>query len=244
MKPALSEFTSAGFMITRPVTRPSCFSADLLPERIVSLSRCISNFVPDTWCIEWTQDSRENRLEEARRFDLDAAGLARLTARVTPHFGTSLGWPNTVFDHQLAVQLVEILLAGVPDVTLLELGLHSSLTKRFCREAEPPAQQPGFAPNGRHGLYEAILKRRSLSEGGHVLGFEPLVIEDSLSHSWLCNRLETPVAEHLGIRPNSSGMIDTFEDACRCVEYISREDVGAEPGLWIPWLIIEHPTGR
>ena len=75
-----------------------------------------------------------------------------------------------------------------------------------------------------------------------LLGFEPLVFNGGLSCSWLCNGLETTVAEQLGIRPNASGLISTFEEACRCVEFISRDEIGAEPGLWLPWLVIEHPT--
>jgi hypothetical protein len=181
-------------------------------------------------------------VEEARAFALDAKALSKLTAWVTPQFDTAIGWPNVVLNFHVASQLVEKFLGGLPDVKVLELALHNSLTERFCNEAEPPHQQPGFAPIGRQGVHEAILKGRSPADGGRVLGFEPVVFDHSLSCSWLCNSLDTTVAEHLGIRPNSCGMIDQFDDACRCVEYISRDEVGAEPGLWLPWLIIEHPT--
>lgn len=242
MTPALSEFVSAGFVVTRLIARPPYVSAELLPEKIVSASGCIASFVPDTWCIEWTQDSLESRVEEARAFGLDAEALSKITARLTPQFGSSIGWPNVIFDYHVASQLVERFFDKVPDVKLLELALHNSLTARFCSEAEPPPQQPGFAPIGHQGVHEAILKGRSPTESGNVLGFEPVVFDQSLSCTWLCNSLDTSVAEHLGIRPNPSGMVGEFEDACSCVEYISREDVGAEPGLWLPWLIIEHPT--
>ncbi|MEZ6069302.1 MAG: hypothetical protein R3C10_03315 [Pirellulales bacterium] len=181
-------------------------------------------------------------MKEAQAFALDADALAKLAAWVTPQFGSSIGWPNVIFNYDVAVQLVERFLDRLPDVKVLELALHNSLTEKFCTEAEPPPQQPGFAPQGRQGVHEAILEGQPPTEGGHVLGFEPVVFDYSLSCSWLCNGLEKLVAEHLGIRPNSSGFVGEFEDACSCVDYISRDDVGAEPGLWLPWLIIEHPT--
>jgi hypothetical protein len=242
MAQSLSEFCSCGFLITRSVPRPCYVSAELLPERIASVSTCISKFVPDTWCIEWTGDSQESRLEDARAFDLDLEVLRKVTDWVTPRFGGLIGWPNIVFDLGTARQLVEQFLGELDDIKVLELGLHKSLIEAFCDEAEPSPQQPGFAPIGRQGIHEAVLKRRPLALGGCIQGFEPLVFDGSLSHSWLCNSLETSVSKHLDIRPNSFGMIDQFEEARACVEYISRDEVGAEPGLWLPWLIIEHPT--
>ena len=41
------------------------------------------------------------------------------------------------------------LLGTLPDVRVLELGLHQSMVDDFCKEAEPPPQKPGFAPTGR-----------------------------------------------------------------------------------------------
>jgi hypothetical protein len=48
MEIQLSDFVSAGFLVTREVDRPSYVSAELLPARIVSASGCIAPFVPDT----------------------------------------------------------------------------------------------------------------------------------------------------------------------------------------------------
>ncbi len=238
--PALTEFISAGFFITRPVARPPYVSADLLPAPFLSASGCFSHFIPDTWCIEWTTETPEIRIEQSKAFGLDFAGLAKATSWVTPKFDHSIAWPNVILDIQVARQLVETFLIALPDVKVLELALHRSQVDPFCQKAEPPPQQPGFAPVGRQGVHEAILKGKLPTERGRILGFEPLVFEYMLSCSWLCNGLETAVAEHLNIRPNRHGFIDTFDDACRCVDYIARDDVGAEPGLWLPWLIIDH----
>jgi hypothetical protein len=211
-----------------------------LPEQIISASGCIATFIPDTWCIEWTQDTSKNRSEEAKTFGLDDSRVLDMIKWVTPKFNDTIVWPNIVIDITVAVRLVGTFLSNLPDVRLLEIALHKSQTDEFCLVAEPPPQQPGFAPNGRQGVHEAILKTKSPSKDGHVLGFEPLVFDYSLSCSWLCNRLDTVVAEHLNIRPNQHGFVETFAEACQCVEYISKNDVGAEPGLWLPWLLLDH----
>lgn len=158
MTSALSEFVSAGFLITRAIPRPSYFSADLLPEQIVTASGCIANFIPDTWCIEWAQDAPEDQTEKAKAFNLDASGLSKVTAWASARFGDSIGWPNVLLDLHVAHQLVETFLSSVPDVKVLELALHTSQVLEFCQEAEPPSQENGFSTEGRQGIHEAVLK--------------------------------------------------------------------------------------
>jgi hypothetical protein len=240
METQLADFVSAGFFVTREVDRPSYVSTDLLPDRIVSASACIAPFIPDTWCIEWTQDSPDCRADDAKAFALDSGALGKVTAWVTPRFGKTIGWPNVLKDINSAKDLVDLFLSSLPDVKVLELGLHRSMTAEFSREAEPPPQKPGFGPTGRQGVHEVILQGNPPAQGGNILGFEPLVFDGSLSCSWLCNSLDTVVEQVLGIRPSQYGLIGAFDDARRCVAYISRDEVGAEPGLWLPWLIIDH----
>lgn len=240
MKTNLSDFISAGFLVTRKIDRPSYVSAELMPDHIISASDCISPFIPDTWCIEWANDTQDSRIKEAGRFGLGIDDLFEVTRWATSLFGRSIGWPNLIFNFETAEELVSRFISKVPGVRILELCLHRDMVQEFCVKAEPPPQQPGFAPNGRQGIHEAILKNRAPLQNGVILGFEPIVFDHSLSCSWLCNRLETLVEESLGIRPNSHGFIDDLEEAFRCVEYISRDDTGSEPGLWLPWLIIDH----
>jgi hypothetical protein len=237
----VSEFVSAGFLITREVPRPSYVSSELLPDRLISASGCIARFVPDRWCIEWTGDNDDDRIEAAAAFELDSSALARLSEWITPRFGAELRWPNIIVDLDTATTIAHTFLRNLLGVRVLELALHESMTGRFCQEAEPPPAQPGHAPNGRQGIHEVILIGNPPNSAGRVLGFEPLVsFGHSLSCSWLCNHLETAVDQSLNIRPNHNGLIETFDDARRCIEYISRDDVGAEPGLWLPWLIVDH----
>jgi hypothetical protein len=240
METQLSDFISAGFLVTREVDRPSYVSAELLPARIVSASGCIASFVPDTWCIEWTNDTQESRIEDAGAFGLESQDLKEIIEWVTPRFDKSIRWPNVIIDLETAEELVCRFLRNLAHVKVLELCLHQSMVQEFCQEAEPPPQQPGFAPNGRQGVHEVILKEKLPTQNGYFLGFEPLVFDYSLSCSWLCNSLDTQVEQALGIKPNQHGLIDSFDEAVKSVEYISRDEVGAEPGLWLPWLVIDH----
>ena len=238
----LSDFISAGFFITREVDRPDYLSTDLLPDRLVSASGCICSCMPDTWCIEWTQDSQEARLEDAAAFGLASEELSVIIDWVTPRFGESIRWPNIISELATAQELFQRFLDKVLGVRILELCLHQSMVQEFCTLAEPPPPEPGFAPVGRLGVHEILLEKRPPASGGMVLGFEPLVFDYMLSCSWLCNSLEKELAKALGIKPNQHGLLNSLSEATKGVDHISRDDVGAEPGLWLPWLLIDHTT--
>lgn len=234
-------FISAGFFVTRSVRRPDYVNHFLIPDPLVSLSSCFVKFLPDTWCLEWTNDSEEDRSRGAEFFDLTEDQLFELVATVTPEFGQKFGWPNVVWDLEFARALATTFLRS-PETRVLELGLHEDFVPLFCRDAEPQ-QQEGLAPVGRQGIHEAILERRRTSDLGVPLGFEPLLSDGQLSCSWLCNGLETLVAQRLQVQPNRAGLIETLEEARAVVSFIGRDDVAAEPGLWLPWLVIDHTTG-
>ena len=240
MKTDLSEYLSAGYCIAKRVTRPTYTSEALLPSKILSLSPCIGVFVPDTWCISWTGDDATLRAEKAKAFDLSSEVFERLTEWVTERMDQDIGWPNVCYSLETAKSLVRKFLQPDHDLVVVGLGLHRQYREVFCRTAEPPPSQEGYAPMGRQGIHSAILKEETLKNGGKPLGFEPLVFNHSLSDSWLCNGLEVVIAHQLGIVPNASGLIDDIESAAKCVECISSENVNAEPGLWLPWLLVEY----
>ncbi len=236
----LSQYLSAGYVISKRVTRPSYVSDTLLPPQIFSMSECICTFVPDTWCIAWTGDDAERRDEKAKVFNLSPESLKSMTTWVTERMDHEIGWSSICYSIKTAHTLTKQFLTHDSDVVILGLGLHRRYRDEFCHAAEPPPQQKGYAPIGRQGIHTAILKGQTLESGGKPLGFEPLVFNHSLSDSWLCNGLEVIIENQLGIRPNEFGLLDDFESASKCVEFISSEKVNAEPGLWLPWLLVEY----
>ena len=148
------------------------------------------------------------------------------------------GFPNVCYSFEAARTLTSKAQLDHRELILFELGLHKTHMDRFGSKAEPPPSPPGFAPIGEQGVYTATQRQTEVSAEGVLLGFEPLVFESSLNCSWLCNSLVDEVAANVGVRPNRHGFIESFVDANRVVEYISQEHVGAEPGLWLPWLLI------
>lgn len=211
-------------------------SSLLLPDQLVSMSSCLAEFLPDVWCIQWANASEAECQRGAEFFALTEDQRFELTTTVTAAFGQELGWPNVILELETARALATTSL-HLPDMRILELGLHHESVATFCRNAEPK-QQEGFAPVGRHGIHEALLKHRRTSASGIPLGFEPLLSDGWLSDSWLCHGLETVVAKQLQVHPNRVGLIETIEEARSVTAFIARDDVA--PGVWLPWLIIDH----
>ncbi len=241
MNTDLSQYLSAGYFLTKRVTRPTYASEALLPSNILSVSQCICSFIPDTWCFTWTGDDKEFRNAKAQAFHLTSDVLKSMTSWITKRLEKEIGWPNVCYSIETTRTLAKEFLSHDPDILIIGLGLHQQYRDEFCCVAEPPDQRDDTAPIGKQGIHTSILKAQALESGGKPLGFEPLVFNQSLSDSWLCNGLEVIIENQLGIIPNPMGLIDDFEGAAKCVELISSEKVSAEPGLWLPWLLVEYP---
>jgi hypothetical protein len=234
----------AGFFITKKIDRPEYCSDELLPDKIISLSNCICKFIPDTWCIEWTGDKNDLRDYSANYFSIDTNLQKKFAKWITGQFDKNFGWPNVIFQIEMAKEIISSFVEAIDEILIIEAGLHRQFLKSFIAAAESTPSAEGYAPIGRQGLLEVILNRNRLSDNGVTLGYEPLVFNYSLSCSWLCNGLEKVAHEHLEIVPNTEGLINCFNDARRCVEFISRDEIGSEPGLWLPWLLIKHEVKR
>lgn len=236
---SLDQYVSAGYFVTRLIPRPCVFSSELLPQSILSACSCICDFVPDSWCIAWA-DSDDRREKEASKFRIDAVNLTSLIEFVTTEFGRKFGWPNVCFTRATAEEIASRFVPPEVDPLIFGLGLHESLIDEFCEYAKPKESPPGYAPIGESGIRMAVKNRAPLDPQGHSLGFELLAFEYGLDHSWLCNRLEKEIDDKLHVRPNEHGFIQTFQDALLCSKYIGSPDVGAEPGLWLPWLVVRY----
>jgi hypothetical protein len=53
--------------------------------------------------------------------------------------------------------------------------------------------------------------------------------------------LEELVYQERHIRPNEVGLLGTVEEAQQRFMVISADDVGKEPGVWLPWLLVSYP---
>ncbi len=232
---ATSGMISAGYMLAKRTLRPDYICSQLMPERILSASECLVDFVPDLWTIDWTRLPDEERAKKARVFGMDAAARRQVSLWVEEGVDKgAFGWPNVFFSTDDAREFVRRFVPGQEDLVLFGLGLPERLSELFI-ESETPSDETGAS-----GVFEAISRLQPLEDGGRVLGFEILGYDTSGYHSWLCNGLEQDVADELSVRPNADGFVDTYHDAMKAAEFCGRDEVGAEPGFWAPWLVVEY----
>lgn len=233
----IDEFISGGYFLTKYTDRSEYMSSDLIPTRLVSASHCIVDIVPDAWAVEWGAYNERARQREASKFGITPDTLPQVIRWVTDRIDShDIGWPAVFNSTDVARQFADQFLSNNHDIVLIGIGLSRTLVNTFLEEEKPPVEY------GTPGVYEALTQYNSLESGAEVLGFEVLGFDTSHFHSWLCNGLEVDCNRELEIRPNSYGFIDTFEEASACAEYASRDDVGAEPAFWQPWLIVQYPV--
>lgn len=225
----VSEYRLGGYFVTKLAARDDVtMSTDLLPPRFPTLSDDLAPFALRFW---WNEEN----VREAAEFGVAEDRFKELVAWYRERFDTDLGAPNVALSIDIAREFVTRFSSGAEDIVLLGAGLRADRVKRFLEEqATPP-------PWGEYGVYEALSRGAPLAETGDPLGFELLSYEYGLEHSWLCNGLEVDADRELDIRPNRHGLVDTYEDGLRVAQYVSRDDVGAEPGTWLPWLLVRYP---
>ncbi len=238
----LGGYVSAGFLVTRRFPRPACNAAHLLPTTIFSASSDLATFIPDDWAIAWCGVDQADRRREAAKLGIAPERVEGIVARVTALIADDAryGWPNVCYALDAAVEMARLAAPERGGLVALELGLHADHVPEFLEASAPPPSPPGTGPYGEPGVRTALRRGASILATGRPLGFEPLCFDRALGCSWLCNGLEVAVARELGIRPNGVGLLADAGEARRAVAYISRDDVGAEPGLWLPWLLTEH----
>jgi hypothetical protein len=230
----VTQYIAGGFILTRRVARPS-YVAEFLPPRILSASTCICPTLPDNWSLLWTGSDAADRQREAAAWGADFRELAEWTARELDAGG--IGWPNVVADLPGARAFAQRVLPVGSEIVLLGLGLHETLAEQFERETTHPENQT------EPGIRSVLARREPFPAPGRPLGHEVLCYDSGSFHSWLCNGLEKPLTQQLGTATNDEGLIDDLTVAIAAAEYCGRDDVGAEPGLWMPWLLVQYSLG-
>lgn len=233
---------AAGYLLVRTVPRPPWASAELLPARILSACTCLCPQFPGLEAIDWVRAS-----EEARGQHFDEVGLAperRAEARrwATAEFDRSLGWPGIFLRAEDALAARRRFFPQAGPVAI-GLALPEARLDAFIAEATPPPPGPGYAPQGESGFLAVAKRREPLAAGHRPLGFELLevTVGGQIGCSWLCNGLETHFAAALGVRPDANGLLATLQEAERCCAVLDTGELGAEPGPWLPWRLVEYP---
>jgi hypothetical protein len=225
---------SGGYFLVSGSKRAGYQNAALVPELVLSVCEDICETAPNTWAIRWTGDSEGLRRDAGSAFGLDADTLGVFCEWATEAIETeALDWPNVFFDLAEAERvLAEFLPAGA---SLLNIALPADLAPSFIQAAMPA---DGMGPPG---VYEAVAAGRP-PEPGDSLGWDILGWNTGGFESYLCNGLETVYATMFNARPNAHGLYEGETLARVLAAHTNRSDVGAEPGLWLPWHVQRYTS--
>src|SRR5262245_15744422 len=132
---SIDQYRLAGYVLTRPIPRPASFSAELLPQELLSMSGCLAETIPDTWTLAWASITEDDRQSDAAAFGLNPSQVTDLISWATQAFDNSWGWPNVIYSLETARLIHAQFLQDVPGVRLLGLGLHEAHVEAFLRAA-------------------------------------------------------------------------------------------------------------
>jgi hypothetical protein len=211
--------------------------ASLVPDTIVSASDCICPRFPETSALNSVEATEDVCAEALDAVDLPAGRRRAARSWATASFGVAFGWPGVFFAASDAIEARRRFFGDESKVRVVGLGLPRYWLEEFVAEAS----ESRVASEGESGYVQAVERMDALAPGSRRLGFELLNVEyGQVGHSWLCNGLEKHCADVLGVRPGANGLIERLDAAELCRNEIEREEVGAEPGLWLPWLLVEY----
>jgi hypothetical protein len=244
MYPEGTDYLSGGYFITQPVSRDTGRSEGVLPDRLLSFSRCLFPRLPASWMFDWMLNDTEKACQQAADYGIPRDRAIAAREWTTKRYSEKVAHSGLFYQLETTRDFARRFLSDHPELEIFGLGLHGSLARDFLQEALPPDPSPIEGTDPTDGVNRSILRGQSLASGGEALGFELLGFDFNrynLEHSWLCNGLEKDFHEDPGITPNRFGLIEKFEDAMTCADRIVRESIQAEPGLWLPWLIVQYP---
>lgn len=227
----LDDFYSSGYFLIR-ANHPGWeqLRTELLPDKLVSLSSCISPRLEVCW--GWGADSAPLVLD----FGIPQEKLEAFTAWCQGAYADDANMWGMFFSTDGARRFARQFLPGAPDVMLIGAGLSK----------ESPGINPRQPPEGEQfGIEQWIEKQLSLEQGGAPLGFEVVSFSyGTFGHSWLCSGLEQDMHRLFGIRPNHRGLIGTYAEARKVCAWIAEDEMQgrrAEPEPYDVWLLAAYP---
>jgi hypothetical protein len=222
-----------GYVLTRDVERVAYFGGPL-PPSLPTMSRCIAPAIPDFWCVSWTNERAEDRSEAAAALGLTDEARTALVPVVDRLFEEGALDFDFLRTEQAVRAILEIVGARPAHLRVLGVALPMDCADALVAEIGPGADAPFQA------LAAILAAHRAPPSVGAVLGYEPLCVDPLASpfHSWLCNGLVPLLAQRLGAVTNEHGLISDPETALALCRILNDEGLG-EPGLWLPWLLID-----
>ena len=229
-----SDLLLGGFFLTKPVVDSPKLKR-VPPNKFLTMSKCLGDFVPDDWVYWNSGDRRTQRAERAEALGIDVTHLEGLKVWCTTQYTErrTLGYPNVIFDIETARALVKQLGVVVRNgpLILLGIGLPFAMSGEFFQRLR--AVKSGSREISI-GIPIMLQKGVTLPEGEESLGFDALGYESrGTFHSSKCYKVDD--SELAQISFNSFGYCSTLLDAERLTTVHSRGS--PERVVWLPWEI-------
>ena len=218
------DYISGGYFLIKQADK-SEYMAEFLPSKIISASSCIVDMFPEVWS---TDEEFNQAKRVANDYGVAIEEMPKVMEWTKENYELETGWANVFFSQSKAKEFRNFFYNSTLELSIIGIGLNNDLVEEYVSEDE------------RFGVYESLKQRKSLESNGQILGFEVLGSEHGSFHSWLCNGLEKDCKKEFDIVPNQNGFIEKLDEAKKCAEYANIEEVGAEPCLWLPWLIVKY----
>ena len=246
------DYVAGGYFITMYAEPNRYPPSELLPPRVLSASQEISEHLPDYWAMGWgSQTDAERQQSVVLRLGASLETLHQIGEWVGAKWKSrELGWMDVFTSVSMAKEFLRTFFPQRHDLVLIGVGLHRDKVNEFLEYGTQENRRSIHSPvtgkyweegNSAYGVYDAIRRGNALEPGGEALGFELLGYSTGRFTSWLIHSLHTEFFEKLGIRPNAHGFLGTPEDALRGAEYVTKGNIGIEPGWWHSWFIVRYP---
>lgn len=235
-EPNLDQFYCGGYFLAKRVhSLDKEVPFDEMPSSFISLSRCLTVILPDTWAIDWVVFDEKERKRKAREFGLSPYAMIKMIETVTRLFESdSIGWPGLFNDLDDCISLADKHFDNSEDIEVLGIGVHKSLSQKLISYEENSDY------SSKNGIPSLVASKKALDQSGIKMGYEILGYDCGDFHSWICNSLQKDASLKFGIKVNDSGLVDNYKQALELSDYISLKGTGAEPGLWLPWAIVSY----
>lgn len=225
------EYILGGYFVIQAAARSSCMNINLLPDKILSVSECVCNVIPNTWALSWTSKTIEDIEQADYNRQLLDVELIQLEEWTTQQFNKgNIGWQYGFSNLVTAQEFCKKFLKTKDDIYILGIGLSQEDTTIFIEEEEPTKGM------GSTLVYD-VLCRNEVIDSTELLGFDVLGFDIGYFHSYICNGLENEFNARFDIKPNEYGLYNSYSAARLAAKYLMTDEAQVEPALWLPWVV-------
>lgn len=158
----MTKLRAAGYYLIKVTPRLEWLS-ELLPERVVSASRCICPQFPGSYAYSVGPGIKKERASKFEGLGIRRSDREAVIEWAMANFGESFGWTNTFFEVGIAQEVQERFFEPHQEMTVVGLGLPEQFLDCFrsaCRSSN--VAQP-LEPTG---LMQMVEKELPLESGG------------------------------------------------------------------------------